>query len=78
MIFTGSKLYRNGVLEDTGTSGSNITGWTIGPPSNQLTMGTFYPGSNYYTHGAVDELSIFHAVLSDSDVNLLYNAIGNT
>ncbi len=70
-------MYRNGVLKSTVTSPSDVTWTTIGSPSHTLTFGTMYPGSSDYANGAVDELSIFHAVLGDNDVNNLYNADWN-
>ena len=69
------KLYRNGVLDSTDTNPDNHT---IGPPNNKLTFGTRFPGSSAYTSGAIDELIIFHIILSDIDVNNLYNAYWNT
>ncbi len=76
IFFPEYKLYRNGVLEDTVTSPQSSSS-AIGSPSHTLTFGTTYPGSNQYVNGAVDELSIFHAVLSDNDVNNLHNAYWN-
>ncbi len=75
IFFPEYKLYRNGMLTSTVTSPNNFT-WTIGPHINQLTFGK-HPGGGGYTSGAVDELSIFHAVLSDNDINNLYNAYWN-
>ena len=66
----GLKLYRNGALDDTELTPAPKN---VSAPSNQLTFATLRPGHSKFANAAIDELHIFHKIISNSDITYLYN-----
>lgn len=62
-----AKIYTNGVLQTTGTVGTNV----------MSTAGDFYlgqvPGSSSFFSGGIDELSLYNRTLALSDVQAIFN-----
>jgi hypothetical protein len=69
-----AQIYYNGVLQPTMTpSGETVWNGTVGYTGNGFAIGQYLSG-NYAFNGLIDEVQVYNAVLSTTDVQGIYNA----
>ena len=73
---TNTKLYVNGVLKTLNSIVPSPTPQYSIPNSSRICIGTRYYGGSgdLYSNGKVDQVRIFNRVLTQSEVNKLYNS----
>jgi hypothetical protein len=69
-----AQIYYNGVLQPAMTpSGETVWNGTVGYTGNAFAIGQYLP-ANYAFNGLIDEVQIYNAALTTTDVQGIYNA----